>query len=178
MAIFKQRLPGWAELLPVIGVIAFPIYTWSILVYFWHVPSLVLNLRLTDVMVVLAYLLSFALLETFGITSILLILSFILPLRWLRHQFIPMGTAIALMFTCWALLMQWSIKFRSWKPGILLLWHLAFLLLCIMVYRLIIRRPKLKAQLASLADRLLVLVYFYLPLSLVSLAVVTIRLIG
>lgn len=158
------------------GVVAFPVYTWGIMGYLWRVPSLLLNLRPGEMLVVAAYLLSFALLETTGITLILLILSFLLPANWLRDQFIPMGTTIALMLTIWAVTMQWSMKNRAWTPSLLILWHLAFGLLCFMVYRLILRRPKWKAHLTRLADRLLVLLLLYLPLSLISLVVVVNRL--
>lgn len=178
MAIFSRRLPDWRQILPVMGVIAFPIYTWGILGYLWRIPSLLLNLSLADTFGVGAYLLSFALLETLAVTLILLALSFVLPQPWLRDQFIPMGTAIALMLAIWALTLQWSMKYRAWTLVLLALWNLAFVLLCIFVFRLVHRRPKMKYHLASLADRLVVLMYLYLPLSLVSLVVVAIRLAG
>lgn len=93
----KKRLPAFASILPVFAVIAFLVYGWTMIVFLWKLPSWILYLTLGEILAVFAYSMTFALLESFLILTLLLLACMALPPAWMRDAFVTRATFAVLV---------------------------------------------------------------------------------
>ncbi len=92
----KSRLPAQNDILPVLAVISFMVYGWTLVVFLWKVPSWVMYLTTGQILVVLAYSMTATMLESLVVLGIIIILCLLLPARWLRDVFITRGSIAAI----------------------------------------------------------------------------------
>ena len=181
---FKKKLPSKDEIIPVYGVILFPIFSWTIYRLLWNLPSWQKDLFSTwEVLVLSAYGLAFALVESLTILGLILLLSVILPAKYLKDKFVAQGSALLWVFFSLAVAVQYgiaSVVFLSWSikqfaitSALILI--LSILLLTVGPYFLIRRFEKLEVFFTSLADRMTIFLIIYLPLGILSLILVILR---
>jgi len=119
----KKRLPAFASILPVFAVIAFLVYGWTMIVFLWKLPSWILYLTLGEILAVFAYSMTFALLESFLILTLLLLACMALPPAWMRDAFV---TRIMLYMARYAVVGYDFIRFLiPWSLAALALTGLA-----------------------------------------------------
>lgn len=173
MAICKRFFPPAREILNVFAIIVFPVYSWAIVWSLWRLDSWEKILSVGEILLVFAYTLAFALVESLLALFMILLLNIVVPGRYLRDVFVPQAGAIVIVLVCWGLAVQlsqyqssdWTIA--EWMQAIVLL-GMALVIFFLLAYRL-----ELIAKLIrSLAERVSVLLFFYLPLSLLSFTVV------
>jgi hypothetical protein len=141
----------------------------------YNMPPLLLRHSLWELAGIISYRLVFAAFEALLLLFVLILLSIILPGRWLRDQFAARGSVIAIVTSLWILVFHLgSGTWRGWP-----LWpYLAaagYLLSLGVVYTLTVRHRRVEQAVISLVERLTIFSYVYLPLSVLGLFVVIIR---
>jgi hypothetical protein len=174
LATFRQRLPQKRDMVLAFAFCVFLVFSWSILVFFRKVPYWLLFLDTLDLISSLAYALSFALLESVAILSIWILAGIVLPARFLRERFVALGGGTILVSGIWVIADHTNIIGFLESP----LWPLLCLGSLVATYLLIYHSHHLQNILTSLAERLTVLLYLYVPAALASLVIVIIRNLG
>ena len=100
----KSKIPTRQELFTVFSVIEFVVFSWTIYRMFYQVPSWLYNLSLTDILILLAYVLAFALLESLFLLGIMMLLTFFYPARLYRQKIVAQSILILLVLTICAVI--------------------------------------------------------------------------
>jgi len=137
-------------------------------------------MTLGEILVITAYALAFALIESLVMTGLLLFLSLVLPVKVFRDKFIPQGSIVVLVSGLVAILLQenmgevYHLKIRQLTTfpiiGVLGVVGMIFVLSWIFD-----RLGFLTRLIQSIAERMTVFSYIYVPLSVVSLVIVILR---
>lgn len=172
----KSRLPTKEAITPVLAVISFLAYGWTLVLFLWKVPSWMLYLTAGDMLTVLAYSMTSALLESLFVLSVLLLLCLLLPARWMQDVFVTRGTVAAILGLGTIMLYMYCFSLVGYSYiSNLIPWSLAGLVITIFFTSLSTRiRPIVRAA-ELISDRMIVFLYIYIPISLVSLLVVVYR---
>jgi len=118
-------------------------------------------------------MMAFAFLESLLITGILVLLSAILPLNWLRNGFAFKGFIVIVMATISALLLQRTMQGTlPTLPILTLIWFTPFVWTIIFII-LAQRKPGVQSVLLDIAERISIMLFVYGPVGLISLLVVT-----
>ena len=177
MSALLGRFPRLAQVIPVFGVIAIVIYTWTIMPFFWKLPSWLFFLNGREILTSLAYLLVVNFLESLTFLCAPLFLAFVLPRKWFSDVFVARGTALALGgLGCMMLLAEQFNNDNAYPTLSLSLWLvlLALAALAVLVY-LCGRVALLRKVLEAVADRVSIFAYVLTPLSLLALLVVVVH---
>jgi len=172
-----KRFPSFSSIVPVYALIASMLFAWSILQFFWYMPSWLYFMSLSDLVGVFSYVMVSSFIESLAFLFLLLFLSFTLPSAYLKDEFIVRGTSIALVVIGLFMLyfrLNIANQFRfpvSWY-GILTI------LAAIGVAFLSAKLRPMQRALTWLSDRLIVFLYILVPLSLLSMLVIIVRNIG
>lgn len=172
----KSRLPNRDAIASVFAIIAFLVYGWTTVVFLWKLPSWLLFLTLDEILAVFAYSMVSALLESLTALAVLLFACLILPSHWMRDVFVARGTTAALFGLGSVMLyMYWFAIVGDDLLPALPLWSLGGLLVTLLFAFLSPRLRVWACAAAWLSDRLIIFLYLFLPLSLVSLLIVIYR---
>ena len=175
MDFLKRRFPDRRDTTLVFSAVMFAVFAYAARDYIYKFPSFILYFNLWDTFGVLAQYLTFALLESLLMTGLIVALAFLLPSAWLRTGFGYKGFITVLVLTAAALYLkavmtnQPTIRFLVTTVIVSFLAWIGLLFLT--------RWQSFQRLLLDLADRLTIFLYVFHPLSLLSLAVVAIRLI-
>ena len=177
-----RRIPDRKQVFPVFSVIIFFVFTWALYTASYQVPSWLGYLSIWNVVTLMLYILAFALLESAIVLGFLLLVCLVFPARFFKEIFIAQGSAIVVVLSGAALLIQlnfhllYSLEF--WQSLIYILLFLIALAAIVLLFASLIRRHKrLQSLLEALAARMTMFGYFYLTFGLLSLAVVLVRII-
>jgi hypothetical protein len=118
---------------------------------------------------------AFALLESLVATGILVLLSAILPLGWLRDGFAYKGFVILAIATVDALIFQRTLGDVYPPTRTLLLLSVVPLMLIVVLLVILRSMPRMQNFLINVQDRFLILLFVYLPIGIISLIAVTFR---
>lgn len=176
MNLLIRRLPGKDAMMSVLAVISFLVYGWTLVVFLWKVPSWILFLTLGEILVILAYSMTSALLESLSVLFILLLLNLLLPARWMRNVFVTCGTTAAIFGL--GSIMVFLYRYSITGYGIisnLIPWSLAGLGITILMTYVATQVRPISWFTRWISDRMLIFLYLFIPLSLVSLGVVIYR---
>jgi hypothetical protein len=172
------RLPDRRAIIGVYATAAFLVYSWTLLASFWKVPSWLYFLKISEILSVYAYSLVINFGESMLLIFLALIAGFILPHRWWNAQFtsrgviwisVLMGSIMLRLYTNRAPDYWEDFVYHQWA------WWGWTILLAVVLDYLASRINLLRKGLENLADRLVVFLYIYLPLTAVSIIVVFVR---
>jgi hypothetical protein len=171
------KLPSKSEITPVFSTIVFVFFSWSLYRMFWQVPSWLYYLNVWDVLILAAYVVSFALFESLVVLVFLLFLAFILPAKYLKDNFITQGSWFIFLLGVSAVALQRKIgviyKLEIWQIIVYPVIALIVLIILTVAAAYIFKRYSRIARLVTnLADRMTVFAYIYVPIGLLGLAVV------
>ena len=93
---------------------AFCTYSWSIVIFFWDIPSFLLRYSTTDILGYAAYQFMFALFESILVTIFVIFFSFILPAKFIRNTFQNSGTALVFAFALNAIFFKELFNIINW----------------------------------------------------------------
>ncbi len=176
MATFRARFPTRRELLFVFAACAFPVYSWSLVAFFDKLPSWLLFLKAWDLVGVFGYGQSIALMESLLLLAAIVVLAVILPRRFFADRFVAEGSMVALCTALWAVALQINVDMvSSLSPKVLLLWLSLYFVPIAALWVSIRRFKRVELVFSTLADRLVVLLYVYLPLTAIGIVVVVVR---
>jgi len=170
-----KRFPTLKQLAPVYSIVVVVIYSWSLLRFFWRLPSLLNYSTAGQIGVVLSYLITINLLESLSVVFIPVILSLILPQKWFSERFVTKSVLLVLLGLGYAIFIASHINTEEPFPYVLFQWApLVFLLIFVLVL-LLDRIPFLTRILEDLSDRFVVFLFISVPASVISLIVVLVR---
>lgn len=164
----------------VFSIVVFIVFSWMLYRFFYQVPSWLGYLSVWGVLVIAAYALSFALIESLVFMGFILLLDLAFPARHFKDKFVAQGSALALVIGAGAVLLQRKINVISkLEEGHIVGFTLAFLVLLALVSfisSLLFDRFQSLARLVNaVAERMTLFIYIYVPLGLLSLVVVIVR---
>ena len=176
----RDKLPSRQEGLLVFSIVVFIDFTWMLYRFFYQVPSWLGYLKIWGVLVIAAYALSFALLESLIFMAFIVLLSLIFPARHMKDKFVVQGATLAVAIGMGAVLLQRKITIISrlevWQILVFALAFLILLALLILVSSLLFERFGVVAHLIyAAADRMTLFTYLYVSLGLLGLVVVVLR---
>jgi hypothetical protein len=173
-----KRLPPYASILPVYGVICFMVYSWTILIMFWKFPSWLYNLTLDEIVGINAYSLTFNLFESVFILGAFLFLCVILPPSFLKNDFTIRGSIISVCLLGSAMLHLYVNRdvdsFENFIATMRLWWAITLLGLTVLLF-MSIKIEWIRTVITDISDRLIILLYLFIPLSLTSIIIVILR---
>ena len=180
MTRFLDRLPAFDALIPVYGVISFPIYAWTVTAWFWKLPSWFLYLYPGEILAIFAYAMTTALVESVFACVLVVLVSILLPPRLFRDEFRVRGfwfvVGLHLLFLGYG---GWWLAYVSSGYDLYMIpvtvWlALGLLMTCLLV--LLSMHIRIMASIAQwLSDRLSIFLYIQIPVSALSLLVVLFR---
>lgn len=151
-------------------------HVWSILNLLREVPAWVLRLRIWELVGVIAYNMAFALIESLMVWAVFVLLAFVLPGRWFRDRFVSLSSVAVFSAAAWAIVVHYNTEtVRLWSLKDFALWFVVCLFsigaACALVYLI----TGVDRFVRSVAERLLVLVYMYVVVDVLSILVVLVR---
>ena len=182
---FRGRFPSRREFGKLLIGTTTPLHFWAVLQFLYRVPAFILRLSVKDILALLAYVLSAALVETLLVGSAITLLAALLPRGALRNPFMP--TTIAVVYTSMlgTLAFQYLAVIAEGVATVLpihnyLLLYLATLGCILFSYIAVVlriphimrARPALQRAVEALIERLSVLSGLFLAADILSLAVV------
>ncbi len=176
MGIFK-RIPQWNQIAPVYSVIVLVVYGWTILWFFWQLPSWRFFLDTGEILSALAYSLATNFLESLVAICALLIFCIILPRKWFYESFIARGTSLSMLglggliylafqIQDYVTRSSFSYRLSTLAVGVVVVLAAAFALSEIRVLRKVLE---------IIADRTTIFLYLFLPASFGSILFLLIR---
>ncbi len=172
---FQKRMPSLHQMAAVYGFIVLVVYGWTIYWYFWKLPSWMYFMSVGELLTAYAYALPVNLLESLLLFSIPFLLALLLPPRWSRDQFVAQGTALTILTTV-VLVKYLSVitAIRALPPG--LNWMFPLAVTSILLIAFLVGKIKFLSKiLEEIANRAVIFLYVFLPLSVLALIVVLIR---
>jgi hypothetical protein len=162
-------------MIAVLAVAVFMCFTWTLIGFFNKLSSFVLYFTPGEIANIFAFMMAFALLESLVAAVLLVLLSAILPSNWLKEGFAFKGFVILLVATVAAILFQKALRDHFPSIQMLLTYLLLPLLLISLLVWLVHSRPRLQNILLSVQDRILIMLFIYVPLGVIGLLVVMAR---
>ena len=173
---FKKQFPARGEILLALSGLAFLVYGWELRALFFNFPAFVLSYTVGEILVIAAYMLGFALLETAAVMLIALALAVVLPRKLFAEGF--SFKAFFLFLGMGAVSVHLQFVMTNQPTVNFLLRELALgLALWILPSALAHYVPIVKKIVLDILDRLTIFTYIYFPLGLISVLVVTFRLL-
>jgi len=176
----RHKIPTRQETLPVFSTILFIVFSWMFFQFFIQVPSWIFYMDARKLLVMFTYVVSFSLAESLVLMGFVIFLCLVFPRRMFKEQFIAQGTVQVLIISIITYFIRQRIelfqKFEIWKLLTIPVVALAVILLSVLVFALIFSRfEKVPRLIESLADRMTIFAYLYLPLGVLGLVVVVLR---
>ena len=106
-------------LIGVFSSVAFCSYNWSILVFLWDLPSLLLEWSTVDIITYATYQFMFAFVGTLIVTAFIAVLGLVFPAKYLRNNMAVSGTALVVAFAVNSIIYKERFSIIYWLAGIL-----------------------------------------------------------
>ncbi|MGD2148904.1 MAG: hypothetical protein PVH41_19585 [Anaerolineae bacterium] len=173
LAVLRRRCPTKQESISLFAACAFPVHSWAVLWFLHRLPSWILFLKPWDLVGIFAYVQAFALFESAVLFLIVVALSLVLPGMAPDHSLVSRGCVIVLVHAFWILVLHGvGGDIPSWGR-----FRVLFLLGLYLVsfgssLALVYRSSHVAEYLEMLAERLVVMLYVYVPLGATGLVLV------
>jgi len=176
LAIFN-RLPKWPQIAAVYAVIVLIVYSWTILWFFWKFPSWLYFLSIGEVLTVFAYSMALNFFESLLVLCLPLGLGLLLPKKWFSDAFVTRSVIVILLILAYSAFILTQFQSREDYPGDLVrLIPLVFLAALILAF-FAGKAKFLDKAIGFFAEQATILLYLYIPISIISILVVLGRLI-
>jgi hypothetical protein len=160
----------------VYGIISLIVYSWTLLEFFWRLPSWEFYMSVGDIAVQFAYSMATNFLESLTVLAGLLFLCAIVPARWFKDLFLSVGSLLVILGL--AYFMYFAIHSTSRDdtyPTSLVRSAPAVAALILIVSMGLGRVPLIRRVMDGLADRATIFSYVLPPIGAVSLLIVIAR---
>ncbi|HZW03639.1 MAG TPA: hypothetical protein VFF68_06920 [Anaerolineaceae bacterium] len=175
MSWLTRRLPTRREGLLIFTLVFVIVYSWSILSFFNYLPSWLLYLDGWTIAGIFAYSQVFALFESLLALAAVSAAAVVLPQRLFRERFVAQGVIVVLLAAAGAIALQVLKQVPLWPSKTLIAGLLAYLGAVAAASWWVRRHAALQAGIERLADRLVTLLYIYLPLVALSAVILLVR---
>jgi len=172
---FVKRFPKWDEIIPVLAVGVTILFSWSIIA---SAKDLINNWGLyfgvADLLSLFAYVIAGAFLESLLVMAALLIISLILPKKIFAGKFVLRGTILTITFLG-SIIYLYSKTLTYGIYGNLNKWGEFFAVSTLIFFVFGEFFPAVSKVIEFIADRCIIFLYIYLPLSFISIIAVVLR---
>ena len=177
--LFLERLPDSKSILGVYAVIVTLVYSWTLFTSFYKLPSWIFYLTISQILSVYAYSFSLNLVESILALAGVLLLEFTLFLALRNRDEFQARSILAVLVVLISSMLRLALfktyeDIDSYLSGELIWWAIT-LPLGILLAAFAPRNKKIRNILESIAERAIIFLYIYLPISLISLIVVIAR---
>jgi hypothetical protein len=174
---FFSRIPTWDKIAPVYAVIVLMVYTWTILWYFWKIPSWLLFMTVWELLSAFSFALATNLLESLTVLFLILLLCIILPKKWFYDVFVSRGATLALSGLWYMTVLAKQFEIKKDYPTVLLAWTPAILAAIVLLVVIVGLIPLARKIIEALAERLTVFLFISIPLSILALVGVAVEML-
>lgn len=170
-----SKFPNRKQLAPVSAIAVVMIYTWSLLHFFWRIPSWLYFSTVGEIAVILAYLFTVNFMESALVLLAPVLMSVVLPRKWFLDRFVTKGMLLVGLDLGYLYYFDWKLQTDASFPYGLAKWTPLIALLILALVFLLDRVKFLGKILEELGDRLTIFLYIFIPLTVLSLLTVLIR---
>ncbi len=176
LTILKNRFPGLQQILAVYGLISLIIYCWTLIWFFWKLPSWENFMNMGEIAIVLAYAMTTDFLESLIVFLMPLFICAVLPAKWFKDFFLSRSSSLVILSLAYMMYVSSHIASNddSYPTSIVRLIPVIGLLILILTF-LVGRIGLLRKLFEGLADRTTIFSYIFLPIGFISLVVVIAR---
>jgi len=170
----RKRLPDVVDIWPVYAITVFAIYGWTLLTYFRYLHYWLDFLNVEEIVAIFFYAMLADFVESLIVLALLLGLCIILPPRFFKGNFVVHGALIVICV--FGSIFLYLSKYSDVNDITTIMpWSVATLVVTIAL-NFILPKIRVVSRAATwLSDSMTVFLYFYLPLTFVSLIVIIIR---
>src|SRR4030095_3287611 len=171
-----KRFPKLQAILQVYAVIVFMLSAWTMVAFSWRLSSWLLTLNIGEIFTIFSYAMLTNLMESLSVLLLLLLVSALLPPRFLRDDFIVRGTILSLgLLGSLMVYLGLNRKFGLENTSTLLAGPIVVWLIMIFLLAFSSRFPWLRAAATWLSYPLIVFLFILLPLFVILSAYVIVR---
>lgn len=176
--VLSGRLPVKTSLYNVYALIVTLVFSWTLLASFWKLPSWLFYLNLGQVASVYAYALTFDFIESVLLLTGFILFSLVLPAACWREKFISRSAMLLIVGMASVILS--AFQFRDpdvYQQFVAVngIWWLVTMGIALPLVWLAGRVRWLGRALEVIADRCIIFLFIYMPLTILSIAVVLVR---
>ena len=178
----QKKLPTLNEIIPVYSVILFIVFTWTLIIMFYFLPSWLVDIPIKEIIDLITYPFSFALLESLLLIFAIYLMGLILPGRFFNDQFTAQGTVTVMFVSIAAITFHPHLSELSLiRLRYLVIIPFIFLLILFgvaVLFSFIFERYKVIPQLITkFSERMVIFLAIYLPIGFLSILLVLIRIV-
>jgi hypothetical protein len=176
LAKLKNRFPSFQQILAVYGLISLIVYGWTLIWFFWKLPSWEFFMTMGEIAIVLAYAMATNFLESLTVLLMPLFFCAVLPAKWFKDFFLSRGSSLVILGLGYMMYISLHITSNDdgYPTNIVRLIPIIGLLILILSF-LAGRISLLRKLFEELADRAIIFAYIFLPVGFISLLVVVAR---
>lgn len=176
----REKVPALGEIAGVFAAASFIVYSWTMYESFWKVPSWLFFLEWGEIVSLYSYAFLVNFLESVALLGFALTFSVILPRSWWKDAFVARGAALTVVVVASAQLhlsRYPAFDRDAFLEGQLVWWFHTLWIAALLVWAAG-RIRWVRNLLESIADRLTVFLYVFLPLTAVGAVIVAVRILG
>ena len=173
-----HRIPDKRNIVTVFAVAMFLVYTWTLYSSFWKLPSWLFFLQVGEILSIYAYAFVVNFMESILLILIVLLPAVLLPRSWWTDTFIAKASALILIILGSAVLHMSLYRTPDTRADFIngqSSWWIGTLLIAAILTWLAGRVKWIRSGLENVADRFVVFLYIYLPLTAIALLIVLAR---
>lgn len=172
------RIPDKKNIVAVYAVAMFLVYTWTVFTSFWKLPSWMFFLGVDEIVSIYAYAFLVNFIESILLFSLVFLAALSLPHHWWTETFVARGFVLILV-TLTSVVLHLTLYrtpdtrdvFVSGQYG----WWVGTLVIAIILTWVAGRIGWLRRALEEMADRFVVFLYIYLPLTALAFLIISVR---
>ena len=158
-SVLQARIPDKRNIVTVLAVAMFLVYTWTLFTSFWKLPSWLFFLQVGEILSIYAYAFVVNFIESLLLLLIVLLPAIFLPRKWWTDTFIPRGFALILIILGSAILHMALYRTPDTRATFIngqFVWWVVTLLLAVLLTWIAGRVKWLRGALENMADRFVV----------------------
>ena len=172
----KNRFPSLQQILAIYGVISLIIFGWTLIWFFWKLPSWYYFMNMGEIATVFAYAMATNILESLTVFLMLLFPCVILPGKWFKDFFLSRGSSLVVLGLGYMMYISSHIgSDNDSYPTTVVRFIPVIGLLILLLTFLVGRIGFLQKLFEGLADRATIFSYIFLPVGFISLLIVIVR---
>ena len=178
LVLIRERFPTVSEMMPVYAMGLSILNFWMLGHFFWKLSGWIYFQRVSDLLATLAYAFATTFGESLAVILGIILLAAILPKAWFGEAFVARGATLVLLGLGYVMIFAFQFQSKTDYPTAMVNitpWVLAAIFI---VAYFAGRIPLTRRVLESIADRFLIFLYIFLPLSIIGLVAAILRNLG
>ena len=163
-----NKIPRWEKIIPVYSIVVVMIYTWSLLHFFWRLPSWLNFSTLGQVAILFSYTVTVNFFESVLVLLALVLFGLILPANWLMDSFVTKGSLLALLGLGGMMALNQYLRDD-------LIFFAAMVAGAVLLTFVLDRLAFVRKMLEEIAGRMTVFLYLWMPISAIAVLTVLVR---